>query len=188
MTIGSGQLVTREAGTMKNTKKLWILIIVMLIAIVAAVALIIHGRNADVGENDDVIYDDSGYEDEEVIDMDEFDNGIVYDEEVEGAEISFKDAANEEDFYGSWSAESGHSLYLYGNVDLTIEEGGKWHGNIVDEDTEGTWTFDGKSMKLTSELFEVTLTFAEDGKLIMQEDREGNGNSEDFINIVLTKN
>ena len=106
-----------------------------------------------------------------------FDNGIVYDEEVEGAEISFKDAANEEDFYGSWSAESGHSLYLYGNVDLTIEEGGKWHGNIVDEDTEGTWTFDGKSMKLTSELFEVTLTFAEDGKLIMQEDREGNGNS-----------
>ena len=55
------------------------------------------------------------------------------------------------------------------------------------EDEEGIWTFDGQSMKITSEFFEATLIFEENGTMIMQEDREGSGNSEDFLNTVLIK-
>ena len=42
-------------------------------------------------------------------------------------------------------------------------------------------------MVLESELFEARLSFTEDGKLIMQEDREGEDNPENYINTVLTK-
>lgn len=176
---------------MKN-KTIWIIILVLLLAVAGAAAFIIHDRNASIGENDTVTFEDDveqpiGTGDEEDIDMDEFDNGISYEEELEGAEITFKDSASEEDFYGTWIADSGHALFLYGDLELTIEEGGNWHGVVVDEEEQGTWTFDGKSVKLTSEYFEATLIFAEDGKLIMQEDREGTGNSEDFLNTVLTK-
>jgi len=176
---------------MKN-KTIWIIILVLLLAVAGAAAYIVHDRNANIGENDTVVYDDDVDEpidsgDEEDIDMDEFDNGISYDEELEGAEITFKDAASQEDFYGTWVADSGHALFLYGDLELTIEEDGNWHGVVVDEEEKGTWTFDGQSMKLTSEFFEADLVFAEDGKLIMQEDRVGDGNKEDILNTVLTK-
>ncbi len=172
---------------MKNNKKWWIIILILLVAVAGAVAFIIHDRNNDAAPEDEIAYDEEDFENEEVIDMDEFDNGIQYDEELEGAEIDFKDSANESDFYGSWAADSGHSKFMYGDLDLTIEEGGKWKGVIVDEEMEGTWTFDGQSVKLSSDFFNASLIFAEDGKLIMQEDRDGSGNPADFINTVLTK-
>lgn len=174
---------------MNKNIKLLIIILILLLAAGGAAAFLLHDRNA--AQDDEIIYDeesdDDGLDDEEIIDMEEFDNGIEYDEELEGADIAFSDSASEEDFYGTWSADSGHSAFLYGELELTIEEGGKWHGIVVDEEEEGIWTFDGKTMLLTSEFFEAMLTFSEDGKLIMQEDREGNGNSEEFLNTVLTK-
>ncbi|MBR2706541.1 MAG: hypothetical protein IKE74_04785 [Mogibacterium sp.] len=108
---------------------------------------------------------------------------VSYDEELEGAELKFGDA-KQEDFYGKWTATSGQSEYMYGNVDLLIGEDGKWKGNVAEENISGTWTYGGNSMLLNSENFNVKLSFTTDGKLIMQEDRDGTG---EFINVVLTK-
>ena len=167
---------------MEKLKKYWYIVLIVVIALVAGLIFAINSNN----KKDDDFSDDVDTEeivDDEEVDMAEFDNGIVYEEEVEGAELSFKEA-NQEDFYGKWKAESGQSIYMYGNVDLNIKDDGTWTGNIADEDESGTWTFENGSMKLTSEFVELTLSYEENGNLIMQEDREGDG---DLINTVLTK-
>ena len=164
---------------MKN-KKLWIIIAVLAVAAVAAAAGLItkhESKPAEIDNIDDAI--DEYNEDEEM----DFGSGIEFDEEADGAEISFADA-EESKFYGSWKATSDQAIYLYGNVDITINEDKTWTGTIVDEDMKGTWEYDGQSMKLSSEFFNVTLSFTPDGTLVMQEDREGD---EEYLNTVLTK-
>ena len=116
-------------------------------------------------------------------DLGDYDNGIEFEEEAEGAELSFKNA-EPEDFEGSWVATSGQAMFMYGNVNLTIEPKGKWHGNVAGEDLEGVWTYSNGSLELHNELFNSTLSFTKDNKLIMQEDRDGSG---DYINSVLSK-
>ncbi len=121
---------------------------------------------------------------EEIDDSAYTDNGIAFEEEEDGAELTFREATAE-DFVGSWSSTSGHSAYLYGNCDLVIADNGTWTGNVAEEELSGTWEMNGSSMVLSNEIFTAILSFTEDGKLIMQEDRAGDG---DLINTVLTKN
>jgi hypothetical protein len=116
--------------------------------------------------------------------MDEaYDNGIEFEEEAEGAKLTFK-SSSKEDFYGSWESTSGHSIYMYGNIDLKITADGSWTGNVAGEDISGKWTFEDPTLTLSSELFNATLSFTKDGKLILQEIRE---DSDEPINTVLTK-
>ena len=156
-------------------------ILALLMASLCVAILVSCGSGGDYVDDAGTLEDMTDEETAEYLD-----NGIVFEEEDEDAELSFKEAA-ETDFLGSWEATSGNAIYKYGNVDLNIEENGKWTGNVADEDLTGTWKIDGNSMVLESELFGARLSFTEDGKLIMQEDREGEDNPENYINTVLTK-
>ena len=73
---------------------------------------------------------------------------------------------------------------MYGNIDLKITADGSWTGNVAGEDISGKWTFEDPTLTLSSELFNATLSFTKDGKLILQEIRE---DSDEPINTVLTK-
>lgn len=166
-------------------KKYWYVIPIILIVIVLGLVFTVNDKkdsseaSGDTGT--DTSTDVENYVPEE--DMEGIDNGIVFDEELEDAVLTFKEAP-EEDFYGSWEATSGQAVFMYNTVQIEVKKDGTWKGRIVDEDLNGTWTFDGQDMSLTSDLFEAKLSFTDDGKLIMREDREGNG---DYINTVLTK-
>lgn len=112
-----------------------------------------------------------------------------YDEEIDGAEIKEK-TSKLEDFFGTWIATSEVAEYYYGNVTLTIKDGGKWEGIITDEDISGKWVQDGNTLKLSSELYNCTLFFSESGKLIMQEfigDDPDDETDDDYLNTVLIK-
>ena len=110
------------------------------------------------------------------------DNGIYFEEEEEGAELHFK-SVEASDFAGTWESTSGQAVYLYGNIDLTITNDGKWTGNVAKEDIEGTWTFKDPALILKSEWFNASLSFTDDGTLILQEIRE---DDDEPINTVLT--
>ena len=164
---------------MKNSKKL-ILIIVLLLAVALAAAFIFT-KNSNKATAD---ADNDATESEEEVTLDEeidqeienlaieeegndFDNP-EYANEQEGAVVNEK-AAAESDFIGKWSANSNHAHYLYGNIDLEIKEGGKWSGNITEDDYEGTWTYNDKYITLESKLVNCDLFFAEDGQLMFRD-------------------
>ncbi len=167
---------------MKKQWKLIALIAVLAVAVVAAVFVIngkIHQQPQEIEDIDEAIDEAVENEDEGI----DYGSGIEFDEEADGAELSFKESpvAN---YYGTWKATSDQAIYLYGNIELTINEDKTWSVIVVDEKESGTWTFDGTRMELTSEFFNVFLSFTDDGTMVMQEDREGDG---EYLNTVLTK-
>ena len=105
-----------------------------------------------------------------------------YDEELGDYEIK-KVNQDKDAFYGTWIATSEVAEYYYGNVTITVKKGGKWSGIVTDEKLSGTWTKNDEGLSLTSELLDVTLSFTDAGKLIMQEDT-GDG---DIVTTVLIK-
>ena len=170
---------------MKKRTKLIVLIIILALAVVAAL-FALNGRGdktkkIDVDDIDEAIEEiDEATEEGEIA---EYGNGIDFDEEADDAELSFSktDVAN---YYGTWKATSDQAMYLYGKLELTINEDNTWSGIVVDEKESGKWSYDGTRMELTSEFFNVSLSFTDDGTLVMQEDREEDG---EYINTVLTK-
>lgn len=165
-------------------KRWWIIaIVVVLIAALAGFLIYNNSKKNDKPELTSANEMPADYDPLNDQDNTNYDNGIEFEEEGEGADLQFK-KADESDFYGTWEATSGNAMYLYGNVEITIKKGGKWTGNIAEEDLEGEWTYDGTTMSLTSELYNATLSFTQDGKLVMQEDRDEDGN---LINTVMTK-
>ena len=98
--------------------------------------------------------------DEDSLDID----NPTYNNEQEDAEYT-EVKANEEDFIGSWEAASDKAAYLYGNIDLQINKGGTWKGNITEEDFKGTWKANGTGITINSEIFNADLFFTEDGVL-----------------------
>lgn len=116
-------------------------------------------------------------------DVEDYDNGIVFNEEADGAEIVAK-KKSVDDYVGSWKATSGQSLYQYGNVDLNIKEGGKWSGNVSDVDLEGEWSETSEGIHLTSRIFECELMFTESNVLVMRYTPNDDGN---YITTVLSK-
>ena len=137
--------------------------------------------------------EDADEEDEEDMDMtaldqiieeeSDIDNDVEFEEENEGAQLRFVKAP-EADFLGTWEATSAAAEFMYGNVDLKILPGHKWTGNIAEEDFSGTWEYDDGSVNVKSELINLTLSFSSTGKLIMLEDRGGDG---EYITTVLTR-
>lgn len=68
----------------------------------------------------------------------DYDNGIMFDEEMEGYKVEVKKSPVT-DFVGSWEATSGNAHYLLGNLDLKIKADGTWKGNVAGDDVSGTW-------------------------------------------------
>ena len=113
----------------------------------------------------------------------DYDNGIFFEEELDGAEIvaKKKDANN---FIGYWTATSGQSIYQYGNVDIEVKEDGTWSGNLTDEDFTGKWTETNEGLHLTSDFFNFDLMFTEDDVLVMRYSADDDG---DYLTTVLTR-
>lgn len=115
--------------------------------------------------------------------VEDYDNGIVFDEEADGAEIVAK-KKSVDNYVGSWKATSGQSLYQYGNVDLNVKEGGKWSGNVSDVDLEGEWNETSEGIHLTSSIFDCELMFTDSNVLVMRYTPNNDGN---YLTTVLTK-
>ncbi len=106
----------------------------------------------------------------------------AYDYEIEDAEIVSR-AAEEKEFYGSWTATSEKAEYLYGNIDLTIKDSKTWKGKVTNISVKGTWEpyEDGIRIKDQEGLIDWKLYYTDDDVLLV-EDCEDPGNP-----IVLTK-
>lgn len=170
---------------MKNSirKMLCLILAVSMLLLIAGCKNKADTSESDVAESQEseVTMDDI-MEAEEGLNQD-YDNGIAFDEESDGAEIvaSKKGAA---DFVGSWTATSGQAMYQYGNVDIEVKDGGKWSGNISDEDLSGKWTETDEGLHLTSDLFDCDLMFTEDNVLVMRYSPNEDGN---YLTTVLSQ-
>lgn len=165
----------------KMNKKYKTVLIIALILAVAGLGWYMFSSEAsqdDIGETDEI---------EEIDDLEEVDegNGISYEEEFEDAEI-VKEKKESGDFIGSWTADSDQARYLYGNIDITINEDGIWDANVTEEDFKGTWKEDEYGITLTSDLLDCRFYFTDTGTLIM-EDYRFEDNDEPIITVLKKK-
>ena len=121
--------------------------------------------------------------DEQAEGTEDYDNGIYFDEEADGAEIVAKKKSSDE-FVGSWKATSGQSIYQYGNVDIEVKEDGTWSGNVSREPLTGKWSETNEGLHLTSDLFDCDLMFTEDNVLVMRYSPNEDG---EYLTTVITK-
>lgn len=135
-------------------------------------------ENATVNEEGDPVPEDDPS-------MQDYDNGVTFEEEEEDAEITVKDA-DKADFFGKWEAKSGAAHYYYGKIEITVKEDGTWEGVITDENLSGTWEEQGQGLYLTSDIFNCTLNFSSSGNLMLKEVYEA-GDVNDSAVIVLSK-
>ena len=175
---------------MKNSIK--VIIALVCIALLALGGSYLASRFSGGPQDEDTAYDESidtsqaseASDDEDDPITKDYDNGIYFEEEEEDAVITPK-KAQESDFVGRWEATSGQSAYYYGNVELNIKENGTWTGNITEEPLTGKWVRKDAGIYLTSEIFNCTLEFTQEGSLIMLEDYEDS--DEEPVVVVLTK-
>ena len=159
------------------------------IMLAAAIGLFLMGCGSKEAPAEEPVQEDSEITMDDIEEMEgageeNYDNGISFEEEADGAEITTQ-KADVKDFMGSWEATSGQAKYQYGNVDFTIKEDGTWTGNITDEDFEGNWEESGDGISLKNDLFEFKLAFTDKGVLIMQYDPEDE--TGELVTNVLTK-
>ena len=109
-------------------------------------------------------------------------SGITFEEENENAKIEEVKTPVDK-YYGKWAAPSDRAIYLYGNVELQINEDGTWTGTITDEKISGKWKEEGNRIHMTSDVFNFDLVFEKSGKLIMIETLEDGR----VMHTVLTK-
>ena len=101
--------------------------------------------------------------------------------EDEDTDMEIKpEKADLSEFYGTWTALSDKAEYMYGNVDITINEDGTWKGNITDEDLSGTWKKADNYIVCSSKLFTFNVLKSTNGNIVMQE-------TDDAVRVVLTK-
>ena len=170
---------------MKNTLRMFLILLMSLSLALAFSACSGSSEGGDDAQPEEETQQEEEEDGDEYLPFEEepdFENGISFDEELEGTELEFKEV-DENLFIGDWESTSGHSVYLYGNIDLSIKADGTWTGNVAEEPLEGTWTFDGTTFTLNNELLNATLSFTEDDVLVMQEYRF---DDVEPINIVLT--
>ena len=94
----------------------------------------------------------------------------AYSNEEDGAEVVTM-PHDEKDFVGMWQAPSERAKYLWGNINLKINEDGTWKGNITEENFRGRWQYDGSGIVIKSNdtLIYWKLFFAQDGTLMCQD-------------------
>ena len=129
----------------------------------------------------DVYESAEGLVDEEGNIIEQEANGIAFDEEDENAKVVLVKKEPSE-FYGSWTATSDKAIYLYGNLDITVNPDGTWKGNITEENLGGKWKQVGDHLHMDNEMFSFDLAYESSGKLLLIE----TGEDADF-KTVLTK-
>lgn len=108
-------------------------------------------------------------------------NGISFDQENDETEVN-PVKSDVSKYYGKWTATSDRAQYLYGNVDITINQDGTWGGTITDEKIGGKWKDFGDHLRLQSKIFSFDVAFDKTGNLIMIEK-----NADGEIDTVLTR-
>lgn len=83
-------------------------------------------------------------------------------------------------FYGSWVGNTERAKFMYGNLEITINEDGTWTGNITDESIEGTWEKTNNGLKLKSDIIPFNFVYSSNGNYVLQEE-------DDAVRVVLTK-
>ena len=93
--------------------------------------------------------------------------------EEDGAEIVTM-PHDEKDYVGVWQAPSERAKYLWGNINLKINEDGTWKGNITEENFRGRWKYDGSGVVIKSNdaVIYWKLFYAQDGTLMCQDMEE----------------
>ena len=76
----------------------------------------------------------------------------------------------QDNFYGRWVATSEKAKYLYGNLEITINEDGTFTGNVTDEDFDGVWEKTDKGIRFDSELLSGELFFGDRCKLVIYDE------------------
>lgn len=126
-------------------------------------------------KDDDEEFEDAEMPMSEEIVEDEAEDPVL-DKEVEDATIVSR-TATEDEFYGTWSAISEKAEYLYGNIDLKINEDKTWKGNVTEISLKGKWKpyQGGIRIKDSDGLIDWKLYFTMDNVMLM-EDLEDPGN------------
>ena len=106
------------------------------------------------------------------IEDNDFEDPAFFNEE-DGAEVVTK-PHEEKDFIGIWQAPSERAAYLYGNINLKINEDGTWKGNITEENFHGKWRYDGSGINLRDSdgFINWKLFYASDGTLMVDDNDE----------------
>lgn len=173
---------------MEKNKKILILLSLVLV-VVLLVCVFVFSRNSRQATEEDYaqvvpVEDPENYDPESGIRLLPEGNGIVYEEEQDGANIQYKDEEFSK-FVGEWEANSDISNRLYGNVDITINDDHTWTGNITDDEYSGECveTDNGLAIKVRS--FDFSLAFNENGTLILT--RHGKDGSSDIHTVLIRK-
>ena len=89
-----------------------------------------------------------------------------------------------DNYYGTWTAESGKAEYLYGTLEFTINDDNTWEGDVNYEKLHGTWEETDLGIHLDDVVLDwkAELNYTEKGKFVLTEDDLGVGSR-----IVLTK-
>ena len=174
----------------KDKKKKLLIILLIALAVVCVILFITLKDRATkedyeqvVPVEDPAINDPEKYDPESGIRLIPEGNGIVFEEEQDGADIQYKDEDYSK-FVGEWVATSDMSNQLYGNVDITINEDHTWSGNITDDEYSGECVDAENGIDIKVRSFDFNLAFDENGTLILT--RYGkDGNSD--IHTVMTR-
>ncbi|MDD4199951.1 MAG: hypothetical protein PHS19_01030 [Eubacteriales bacterium] len=78
--------------------------------------------------------------------------------------------AEDDNFYGSWTATSGSAQNLYGNLDMTINENGTFDGNVTGEDFSGTWKKIDEGISFESVYINGEMYFGERCRMVIYDD------------------
>ena len=78
----------------------------------------------------------------------------------------------EDNFYGRWVATSERAEYLYGNLEITVNEDGTFTGNVTEEDFSGTWEKVDKGIEFKSELLSGKLYFGKTCRMVIYDEYE----------------
>ena len=166
----------------KKTTIILILIGLALIGILGGWIAVNHDSSAEIVA-EDVEADPDDLTEPDDFELEERDegNGIAFDEESDGAVVETveKDVS---DFFGEWEATSDQGLYLYGSIDITVNEDGTWDGEITEEPLSGTWEDQGDHIHMNNEIFSFDLAFSNSGNLVLIDT-----DSDDVIYTVLTR-
>ena len=95
-------------------------------------------------------------------------SGISFAQEDDEAKLRFVEKDPSE-FYGSWTATSDKAIYLYGNIDITVNSNGTWTGDITGEKLGGKWKQVDDHLHMYDELFSFDLAFESSGELMLIE-------------------
>lgn len=161
-----------------NRKKLSVLLVLILsLALTLMVSCAKDDDDEDIGGAGNTGQETETVNGIEDVESDEVSESVerdpALDKEVEGARIR-RVKSKPEKFFGSWQAVSEKAEFLYGNVDLHINEDGTWTGNVTEIDLEGKWTKNSKGITIKDKegLINWDLFYTGDGTLMFDDNED----------------